>query len=48
MALGNLGIGHYAKHSCANILGLDQLFRTKCLLKIFLIYSSGWHFVCGS
>ena len=36
-----MGIG---EHLCKIILNLDQWFR-RCHLKIFLIYSSGDHFV---
>ena len=31
----------YKKHLCEIILNLDQWFRRRCRLKIFLIYSSG-------
>ena len=42
--LGNLGGGHYGHYySCEMVLNLDQWFRIKCCLKMFLIYSSGDH-----
>ena len=37
--------GHYEVQFCEIILNLDQWFRSRCLLKIFLIWSSGGHFV---
>ena len=43
--LCNFGRGHYEKQFCEIILNLDQWFRRKCLLKIFLILSSGGPFV---
>ena len=39
--LCNIGRGHYEEHFCEIILNLDQWFRRKFPLKIFLIYSSG-------
>ena len=33
------------EHFCKIILNLNQFFRRRCGLKIFLIYSSGGHFV---
>ena len=33
------------EQSCEIILNLDQWFRRRCLLMIFLIWSSGGHFV---
>ena len=36
---------HYKEQFCKIILNLDQWFRRKCLLKIFLIWSSGGPFV---
>ena len=32
---------HHEEQSCEIILYLDQWFRWKCLLKVFLIWSSG-------
>ena len=43
--LGNVGRGHYEEHFCEYILNLDQRFRRRCRLKIFLIYSSDGHLV---
>ena len=43
----NFGRGHYVKHFCEIILNLDQQFM-RCHLKIFLIYSSGGHFIWWS
>ena len=38
---------HHEKHFCEIILNLDNLFRRRCHLKIFLIWSSGDHcFIC--
>ena len=37
--------GHYEEKFCEVILNLDQLFRRRCLLKLFLIWSSGGPFV---
>ena len=42
--LGNFGRRHYEVHFRKIILNLDLWFR-RCLLKIFLIYSSGGHLV---
>ena len=39
--LCNFGRGHYEKQFREIILNLDQWFRRRCLLKIFLIWSSG-------
>ena len=33
----NFGRDHHEEHFCENILNLDQWFRRRCLLKIFLI-----------
>ena len=43
--LSNFGRGCYKEQFCEIILNLDQWFRRRCLLKIFLIWSSGSHFV---
>ena len=40
----NFGRGHHEEHFCKIILNLDQWFR-RCCLKMFLIWSSGTHFV---
>ena len=37
--------GYYEDQFCEIILNLDQWFRRRCLLKIFLIWSSGGPFV---
>ena len=42
--LCNFGRRHYEIKFCEIILNLDQWFR-RCLLKIFLIWSSGGPFV---
>ena len=42
--LCNFGKGLYEEQFCEIILNLDQWFRRKCLLKIFLIWSSGGPF----
>ena len=39
------GKGYYKEQFCENILNLDQWFRRRCFLKIFLIWSSGGPFV---
>ena len=39
--LCNCGRGHLEKQFCEIILNLDQWFRRKCCLKVFLIWSSG-------
>ena len=36
-----IGRGHYEEHFCEILLNLDQWFKSKCRLKIFLIKSSG-------
>ena len=36
---------HHEEQSCVIILNLDQWFRRKCRLKVFLIWSSGSPFV---
>ena len=41
----NIGRRHHEEHSCEIILNLDQWFRRKCHLKVFLIWSSGSPFV---
>ena len=46
--LCNFGTRHYEKTFCEVILNLTQWFRRRGCLKIFLIYSSGDHFVQGS
>ena len=43
--LCNFGRGCHVEQFCEIILNLDQWFRRKCVLKIFLIWSSGDHFV---
>ena len=43
--LCNFGKEYYEEQFCEIILNLDQWFRRKCLLKIFLIWSSGGPFV---
>ena len=42
--LCNFGRGYQEEQFCEIILNMDQWFR-RCLLKIFLIWSSGGHFV---
>ena len=37
--------GHHEEQPCEFILNLDQWFRRKCCLKVFLIWSSGSSFV---
>ena len=39
--LGNFGRRHYEEKSCEIILNLDQRFRRKWRLKVFIIWSSG-------
>ena len=43
--LCNFGRGHHEEHSCDVIGNLDQLFRRRCRLKIFLIWSCGSPYV---
>ena len=43
--LCNLGKGYYEERICEIILKLDQWFRRKYHLKVFLIWSSGSPFV---
>ena len=44
--LCNFGRGYHEEQFCENILNfLDQWFWRRSVLKIFLIYSSGNHFV---
>ena len=43
--LFNLGRGFKKEHFCEIILNLDQWFRRRCLLKIFLIWSSDGPFI---
>ena len=43
--LCKFGRGYYEEQFCENILNLDQWFRRRCFLKIFLIWSSGDPFV---
>ena len=43
--LSNFSRGYYEEHLCEIILNLDQRFRKRCHLTIFLIYSSGGHLV---
>ena len=48
MHLCNFVRGQYEEYFCEIILNLDQWFRRKGRLKIFLIYSSGGPFVLWS
>ena len=43
--LCNFGRGYDEEQFCEIILNLDQWFRRRCLLIIFLIGSFGGHFV---
>ena len=43
--LCDLGRRLHEEQSCEIILNLDQWFRRKCCLKLFLIWSSGGPFV---
>ena len=43
--LCNFGRGYYEVQFCKFILNLDQWFRRRCILKIFLFWSSGGPFV---
>ena len=43
--LCNFGRGYHEEQFCEIILNLDQWFRRRCVLKIFIIWSSGDHFV---
>ena len=43
--LCNFGRSHHEEQFCEIILNLDQWFRRRCRLKIFLIWSSGGPFV---
>ena len=43
--LCNFGRGHREIQFCEIILNLDQWFRRRCYLKVFLIWSSGSPFV---
>ena len=43
--LCNYGRGCYKEQFCEIILNMDQWFRRSCLLRIFLIWSSGGPFV---
>ena len=43
--LCDFGRGHHEEHSYYVIWNLDQLFRRRCGLKMFLIWSSGGPFV---
>ena len=51
--LWHFGRRHHEKQFCEIILNLDQWFRRRCVLKIFLIWSSGGPFgqrsgtICG-
>ena len=42
---GKFGKGHYVEQFCEIILNSNKWFRRRCLLKIFLIWSSGGPFV---
>ena len=46
--LCNFGRRHHEEQFCDIILNLDQWFRRRCRLKIFLIWSSGSPFVLQS
>ena len=39
--LCNIGRRHHEEQPCEIILNLDQRFRRKCRLKVFLIWNSG-------
>ena len=39
--LCNFGRMHHDEQFCENIVNLDQWFRRKCHVKVFLIWSSG-------
>ena len=43
--LCNFARRYYEEQYCEIILNLDQWFRRRCLIKIFLIWSSGCSFV---
>ena len=43
--LCNSGRVNHEEQFCEIILNLDQIFRRKCCLKVFLIWSSGSPFV---
>ena len=43
--LCDFGRGYHKEQFCEIILNLDQWFRRRCIFKIFLIWSSGDHFV---
>ena len=43
--LCNFGRKHHEEQFCEIILNLDQWFKRRCCLKIFLIWSSGCPFV---
>ena len=43
--LCNFGRSHHEEQFCEIILNLDQWFRSRCLIKMFLIWSSEGHFV---
>ena len=43
--LCNFGRRHHEEKFCEIILNLDQWFKRRCCLKIFLIWSSGGSFV---
>ena len=43
--LCNFERGHHGEHSCEVIWNLDQWFRRRCCLKIFLIWNSGGPFI---
>ena len=46
--LCNFGRGYQEEQFCEIILNLDKWFRRRCLLKIFLIWSSGGPSVSGA
>ena len=45
ISLCNFSRRHHEKQLCEIILNLDQWFRRKCRLKVFIIWSSGSHIV---
>ena len=44
----NFGRGYQKEQFCETILNLGQCFRWRCVLKIFLFWSSGGPYVQGS
>ena len=43
--LCNLSSGYHEEQFCEIILNLDECYRRRCVLKIFLIWSSGGPYV---